>query len=272
MPDTVGSLAGGRVRGPLLLLFTLALARAAAAQQPVVAAPPAESEFLPRYDFHLNASALATSDPRFRWDAHFGGTLDLVDYVGGRLSFTGDYETLLGNELRPFDPNQSLYTLEGAASARAGSVELQAMFHHVSRHLSDRANRVAVAWNELGVRALHRADAGGTKIDLDLEAGRVVARAFVDYTWMGEVNVRATRPLSPRVEGYVHGMGRLFATDDSVPDRVGTSGGSAEIGVRLLGRAAVMELFAGVEKRPDAYPLERTPLHWAMAGFRLLSR
>jgi hypothetical protein len=33
-----------------------------------------------------------------------------------------------------------------------------------------------------------------------------------------------------------------------------------------------MELFAGIEKRFDADPLDRQPQHWVLAGFRLLSR
>jgi hypothetical protein len=33
-----------------------------------------------------------------------------------------------------------------------------------------------------------------------------------------------------------------------------------------------MELFAGVERRIDADPLDRQTHQWAIAGFRLLSR
>jgi hypothetical protein len=33
-----------------------------------------------------------------------------------------------------------------------------------------------------------------------------------------------------------------------------------------------MELFAGVERRVDADPLDRLPKEWALAGFRLVSR
>jgi hypothetical protein len=33
-----------------------------------------------------------------------------------------------------------------------------------------------------------------------------------------------------------------------------------------------MELFAGYERRADAYPLDRRPLHWALAGFRLVNK
>ena len=33
-------------------------------------------DFLTRYDFHLSANALAIDDPRFSWDAYFGGDVD----------------------------------------------------------------------------------------------------------------------------------------------------------------------------------------------------
>jgi len=42
--------------------------------------------------------------------------------------------------------------------------------------------------------------------------------------------------------------------------------------VRVNGRGGAIELFAGVERRLDADPLDRLPQRWAVAGFRLLSR
>src|SRR5439155_26766044 len=110
-------------------------ARGASAQQPEPVTAPAETEYLTHYDFHLNAASLGSGDTtNYLWDAHFGGALDLVDYVTGRLTFFGDYEALLGSEFRPFDPNQSLYTLEGSASRRVVALELAAIAHHVSPH------------------------------------------------------------------------------------------------------------------------------------------
>jgi hypothetical protein len=46
----------------------------------------------------------------------------------------------------------------------------------------------------------------------------------------------------------------------------------AEAGVRLKGTGGVLELFAGIEKRVDAYELEFDSRRWVLAGFRLLSR
>jgi len=60
--------------------------------------------------------------------------------------------------------------------------------------------------------------------------------------------------------------------DAGVLNRSTQTGGVAEAGIRLRGTGGVLELFAGVEKRVDAYELEREPERWVLAGFRLLSR
>jgi hypothetical protein len=282
MPATVRSLRTRCVR-PVFIAACLALTvtAVAAAQQPVVAPAPSEPDFLSRYDFHLSATSLVTSqsstqlveDPRFAWDMHFGGSLDLVDYVVGRAGIVIDYQAILGTEYRPFDPNQGNYTLEGFASARLDdATEVVGIFHHVSRHLSDRPKLFAVAWNELGARILHRVTLGSTTIDADLEGGRAVEHAYVDYTWLGQLELLVRHPLSSKAGLFAHGSGQIFGVDGSVPGRGTQSGGLVEAGLRLNGRAGALELFAGVEKRVDADPLDRQPQHWVLAGFRLVSR
>jgi hypothetical protein len=272
----------------------LTCAAGAAAQQPIVAEPPAIPQFFSRFDFHLNAVWLGESNPsaaspapattslalavknaadhRYSFDTHWGGSLDFVDYVVGRTSFIIDYEAILGDEFRLFDPNQGIYTLEAASSARVGNGEVVGIFHHVSRHLADRANKQAVAWNAAGVRVLKRLTRDTTTIDVDAELSRVVAKAFVDYTWIGELNLSVRHPLNEHVALFAQGSGKLFAVDGTVPDRSLQTGGVAEAGVRLKGTGGVLELFAGFEKRVDAYELERDSRRWVLAGFRLLSR
>ncbi len=259
--------------------FVLTVAATAAAQQPVVVPAPPEPEFFSRYDFHLNAAGLATSlpatDQRFAWDAHFGGSLDLVDYLVGRAGVVLDYQAVLGSEFRPFDPNQGNYTLEGFGTSRLSeTTEIAGFFHHVSRHLSDRSKpkEIPVAWNVLGGRILHRVTLGSATVDADLEGGFTVEHAYVDYTWLGEAHVLLRRPLNDRVGVFAHGAGQLFAVDGSVPNRGAQAGGLVEAGVRFNGRAGALELFAGLEKRVDAYPIDRQSEHWVLAGFRLLSR
>jgi hypothetical protein len=160
-----------------------------------------------------------------------------------------------------------------SSSVRVGyDSEVVGVFHHVSRHLSDRANRQAVAWNAAGVRWLKQYSRPTTTLDVDAELTRVVARAFVDYNWIGELGLSLRHPLNGRVAVFAQGAARMFTVDGSVPNRGTQTGGVAEAGIRLRGTGGVLELFAGVEKRVDAYELEREPERWVLAGFRLLSR
>ena len=257
--------------GPVLAVYlTLALAAAANAQTPALA--PAGPEFFSRYDFHLNANSLSGDDIRFSWDSHFGGDLDLVDYVKGRASILVDYEAVMGSEYRPFDPDQVYYVLETSGSYRAGPTEFAVVFHHVSRHLSDRPKPFSIAWNVLGARVLRRIEVGGLQIDGRVDFGAIVQHSYVDYSWIADADLSIRRPISPRVGVFVHGHGELFGVDGSVPNRNTQTGGMLDAGVRLSGKAGALELFAGVERRIDADPADRLPQRWGIAGFRLLSK
>jgi hypothetical protein len=285
MSDAAGSLKGTptrRRRGVgcvATFVLTLFVAARAAAQQPLLVDPPPRPEFLSRYDFHMSVASLmppkdtpeALADERFSWDTHFGGSFDLLDLVVGRAGATIDFQAVEGSEYRPFDPNQGNYTLEAFVMARAGGGEIGAIFHHVSRHLSDRPKRDAIAWNELGARLLRRIAVGPTFVDLDLEGGRAIQHSFVDYTWLGEVNVLVRHPVNDRVGIFGRASGQFFAVSE-LAGRGTQTGGLVEAGVRLSGRGAIMELFLGYENRVDAYPLDRVPQHWGLTGLRLLSR
>ena len=274
-----GSLIGHAARAACLALLVAARAAAQPPQQLYVPAP-AGPEFLPRYDFHMSVDSLSPpkdtpaelADERFSWITHFGGSFDLVDLVVGRAGAIVDYEAVEGSEYRPFDPNQGNYTLEAFVSARVRTSEVAVIFHHVSRHLSDRPKREAIAWNELGARVLHRFDTAAATVDVDLEGGRAVQHSFVDYTWLGQADVLVRHQFSPRVGAFGRGRGQLFAVDDTVAGRGTQTGARVEGGVRLSGRGGVMELYLGYENRVDAYPFDRVPQHWGLAGLRLLSR
>jgi hypothetical protein len=252
--------------------MTLLLTVSAAAQAPSPASRPTTPEFLSNYHFHLAAAKLSGDDQRFSWDTHFGGDLDLIDYVSGRLNIVADYNAVLGSEFRAFDPNQGNYTLEASLSGRAGATEIAAVFHHVSRHLSDRSKRLAIDWNIVGVRVLRQMDAAGWAIDTQAFGGGATKHDYVDYTWTGSVDVQLRRPIRERLGAFVHGTGELFGVDPRIAGRDAQAGGRLEGGVRISGRAAVVELFVGLERRVDAYPLDRAAQRWAMAGFRLVSQ
>jgi len=274
MPDASRTLIS---RAALAACFTLVTVIRAAAQipQPVFTPAPAAPEFLPRYEFHLTTyklTGIEDVEERFDWDAHFGGSVDLVDYMVGRAALAVDYEAVMGHEQRPFDPNQATYTLESSLSARAGSVELAAVFHHVSRHLSDRPKSFAVAWNTIGARLLQENRVGNTSISVDVDFAKVIQESFVDYTWVGELGLQVQQPVSDRVGVFANGRGQLFTTNGVTVDRGPQFGFIAQAGVRVRGGAGALEMFAGFERRVDAYPLERTPRQWGLAGFRLVSR
>lgn len=228
--------------------------------------------FLPRASFHMGAEHLSgIEDPRFRWDTNFGGELDFVDYTHGRLTFFANYQAILGEELWVFDPNQGNYILEGALSARLGAAEGALVFHHKSRHLSDREKDEPVDWNMLGGRVRHAALFGATYLDTRADLRWTVQRSFVDYVWELDTEVRADRLLRPGVGILAAGGVRYIGVDGSA-DRDGQTGFRAEGGVRFEGGGGAVELFVAAERRIDPYPLEFGTASWITAGFRLLSR
>jgi len=258
------------LRTALAACFILLSASFARAQSPAPA--PAAPDFFTRYDFHLNAKSLSGDDPRFAWDAQFGGDFDLVDFVKGRASVLIDYQPVLGSRLRPFDPEQAYYVLETSGSYRQRHVELAFVFHHVSRHLSDRAKEFSIAYNVMGARALRRIEFGGVTIDARADVGKVIQHSYVDYSWTADSNIMIRRSVNPHLGVFVHGYGEMFGVDGTLADRETQTGGLVEAGIRINGRAGAIELFAGIERRIDAEPIERLSRRWGIWGFRLLSK
>ena len=224
------------------------------------------------YRFHLNAASLLDADEHFNWDADFGGDIDVIDYGRGRFNFLANIETILGEELRKFDPNQGNYTLEGSATYRLGATELAGTFQHISQHLSDRSKDFPVDWNMAGVQVWHRRTVGRLGIDLAARAYRVTQRSFVDYDSELGGHARVRYTLNDRLSLLVGGAAVYRGTDPAVAGRDGVSGGLFEGGVRFEEEAVAVELFAALERRVDADPLVRRARTWAMIGFRLLSK
>ena len=160
----------------------LFLTSPAAAQRPLPS-PPASPQFLSHYDFHLSAAALANADPRYSWDTHFGGAIDIVDYVYGRAATVLDYEAVLGNQLRPFDPNQGNYIVAGSWTTTFAGIEAGPTFYHQSRHLSDRPKDYPVDWNMLGGRVTKHISEGAGTVDLRVDLRRTIVVTTVDYEW-----------------------------------------------------------------------------------------
>jgi hypothetical protein len=251
------------IRPVLAVLALVASAAPAAAQQPL--------QFFPRFDFHLTAEHLSGDDRRFAWDADFGGELDVVDYGIGRLTFTANYEVVMGNQLRRFDPNQGNYIMAGSASGRLAGVELAGVFYHQSRHLSDRPKTAAIDWNMLGVQVRRDLGLGRTAWATRADLRRVVQKSFVDYRWEVDAEGRGRIPLRPRIALISAGGVRVIGVDGT-RDRGTQAGFLAEGGVRFEGSAGAMEFFVAAERRIDPFPVEFGTVTWLKAGFRLLSR
>jgi hypothetical protein len=213
-----------------------------------------------------------TSDPRFRWNGRVAIDLDLLAYRGGRLNFTGVYEAVLGGERRQFDLNHGNYVFEMSAARRLQSVELAAVFHHVSRHLADRDNPRAISWNTAAVRADRRFALSSSTVDARIELGHISAQAFVDYQWTGELGLTLRHPLDDRTRLFASGSGSVIGVNSAIAHRSRVCGARLEGGLRVNGAHGAVELFAGYERRIDAFPTDRGRVRFSTVGFRLLSR
>jgi hypothetical protein len=232
-------------------------------------APAAPIEILPRFSFHLSAEHLSGDDQAFVWDANYGGELDLVDYRAGRATFYANYQVVMGEEFHAFDPNQGNYILGGRVSARLRGAEAALVFHHESRHLSDRPKREPVDWNMLGARLTRPTTLSRAALEPRVDVRRTILKSYVDYTWEIDAGLRARMPLVSRVSLVSMGNLRQQWVDGS-RGRDAQTGARGEAGIRLDGRGAAVEVFVAVERRIDPYPLSFGTSRWFTAWFRLL--
>jgi hypothetical protein len=233
-------------------------------------------DFLNRYDYQLEINVLSGDNGKqYRWDAHYGGAVDVLDYPKGRITFVGDYEVIMGSELRPFDPNQSYYILEPAASWFVGDNEVSFVFHHVSRHLSDRTKTFAVAYNVIEGRYLRKFDFGSdSSVSVRAGGGHLAQHSQVDYTWALDWDVMARHAMNRHLEWYGRTTGEMFGVDPVVRNagRGVQYTTRLELGSRVIGTKADLELFVGAERRLDASFIDFVPVAWAIAGFRIASK
>jgi hypothetical protein len=259
-------------RSPVWALAVVLCARSVAAQTLSPAPPPDHDvHFMSRAAFYLSAEMLSGDDESYEWEADFGGDLDIVDYGRGRLNFYANYQVIMGGEFRRFDPNQGNYILGGSLSMRRGEYEIAGVFHHESRHLSDRANHLPIAWNMAGGRVSRVFVSGPSRTDARIDARVTVAKALVDYIWEIDSRVRNDVQIRPHLAALFAGQLRLLGVNGT-QNRGGQVGYRIEGGVHLSGIAGGMEFFLANERRIDPAPLEFGTINWVTAGFRLLSR
>jgi len=228
-------------------------------------------DLFPRFDFHLDGRYVTSDDPRFNWIFDFGGDVDLVRGGLGRATFLANYEAIAGEQFRRFDVNQGNYLLEGALLFRVWGLELGPVWHHVSRHLSDRSKRFPIDWNMIAVRARDDHTVGRMDVSWRADARATVTAAFVDYEWEVEGAGAVGYRLTPRLTLGGSGTWRVTGMDGS-RGRGSQVEGTIETALRFEGRGAAAEVFAGVERRLDPYPLDFGTASWFLAGLRLTSR
>jgi hypothetical protein len=258
-------------RAALFLCLALAFGAPAQAQDAAPsAAPPVR--FLSRADFWFEWAKAVSSDDRFSWDGHIGVDVDVLDWGRGRVTFVADYEAVLGAERRGFDLNHGNYILESAVTFRRRDVDISGVFHHVSRHLSDRSNEPAISWNTYGVRVETVARRGRSSVSTRYQAAVAVQQAFVDYTWTTDVRFGVHHALTDRVGLIASAEGGFVGVDRLRFDRGRQCGAAMEGGVRLIGERASLDVFAGYERRVDGFPTERLRVRMFTVGFRLRPR
>jgi hypothetical protein len=251
------------VRRVICALALVASASPAAAQSPI--------QFFPRFDFQLSADHLSSDDTRFVWDTNFGGDMDFVDYGRGRTTFAANYEAVLGEAFRQFDPNQGTYLLDFSSSLRGRGFEVAALFHHTSRHLSDRFKRDPVDWNMLGASVGHDLRRGSMQVRAQGDVLGVLLKSNVDYNWEANGGVHVRVPLRSHISAISGGSVRLIGVDGS-RGRGAQSGARGEAGLRFEGQGGAIELIVAAERRIDAYPFDISAISWFSAGFRFVSR
>lgn len=258
-----------------VFVLTLALVASAApalaqASAPAAEAPPERVVFLPRYSFHLGAEHIRDRDPRYVWDANYGGELDLLDFGNGRTTLYANYETVLGEEPRIFDPNQGNYILGGVMTFRVSGIEIGGGFHHESRHLSDRAKDFPIDWNMIGAHIAAAGKRGRAEMSATGDARYAIRVSYVDYDWEIASDARIAYRVTPRTSLIASGRVDLLGTEAS--SRSTQTGARVEGGMRVSGDRAAVELFLACERRIDPYPLEFSTASWFSLGFRVTSR
>lgn len=227
---------------------------------------------LTRTGVSIGLAHLTSSDPRFNWAARFHGDIDVADYGRGRINLFGEYEAVFGSERRVFDMNHENYTIDVSTTYRAGAAEFFGVLHHVSRHLADRQNDRAVAWNSVGLAAQRTFAKGATAARARFDVAYVLQHTYVDYTWTAWLTVEADRKMGSRALAYAKANGGFQGVDRAIAKRDRLCGARLEAGAHIIGLAGGVDLYLSYERRIDAYPLSYQRGRWVEWGFRLGTR
>jgi hypothetical protein len=231
-----------------------------------------DAVLLPEASLRLAALRYASDEAQFKWSGWIGGGLTLVRAAGTGLRVDADVETIIGGQQRTFDANQANYQLEVSLRREFGATEVQAVFHHVSRHLEDRPKTQAVDWNLLGLRVARRFG-GAWPARVEIGFGRTTQVSLVGYRWELSGRARAERALGAAQAG-TSGYGDLrlrFMQAEATPafPRDGFVDAHLEAGLRLRRDTRHAALFLAFERRNDVFLLEPGARSRMIVGLRL---
>lgn len=210
-----------------------------------------------------------SADTRFNWDVDVRLDTDLFDLGIVRGNLLANVETIIGSQFRDVDPNQNNYVLDFSLFVRLPRGEIGTSFHHVSRHLVDRADQGSVSWNMVGVSYGDRFEIGQFLVDAGVRGMGTVERASVDYVAQFEWYGNLEAPINPRVSVIVGAEGVIVPVEREMLRRTTRKGGRVLGGVRLPAVAGTIDLFVAWEQRIDAGQFTRDTPRWMQFGIRL---
>ena len=232
---------------------------------------PRESGFLTAFHTAIDLKHLNGADAgaRFNWDADVSFDMDVVDAGFVRANLFINVEAIVGSEFRGVDPNQNNYTSDASVFVRLPRGELSTTFHHVSRHLSDRATDAAFSWNMIGVGYGDRFTLGDFELVAGARALWTVERAGVDYDAQYEGYARIARSIGDRLALFGRADGVTVQIDPLELGRSNSHGGRVEGGLRIATGVAAVDVFVAREQRLDASSELRERTRWTQFGIRV---
>jgi len=217
---------------------------------------------------HLNGS---NADQPFNWDLDVSLDFDLLDLGIIRGNLFGNFETIIGGELRAVDPNQSNYIIDTSIFIRLPRGELSTAFHHVSRHQIDRPDTGSISWNMVGISYGDQLTIGQVELDVGARAMGTIQRAGVDYRGQFETYFKILRVINQKLSVIASVDGVIVPVEATFFGRNTQHGGRIEGGVRLRSKVGSFDMFVAWEQRIDASALRHQTVRWTQFGFRLNS-
>lgn len=239
---------------------------------PFVAPAAAERpQFLTETSLRLTAVRYAPAEVDIHWGGWIGAGVGLARFRGTTAYLDGDVETVLGNERRSFEANQSNYHLQLGLRRNLSWGEASAYLHHVSRHAVDRSKELPLDWNVLTVAARGPVDLPGRVPSYwSASLGTMTQSSNVGYRWEARASTRHDVVRRGGSTGYAATELRVMKTarSERLP-RTGFFDAKIEGGLRLVRERRTLEVFLAVERRNDVLLLVPGARRRAVLGVRL---